>query len=62
MVIAPGHTELVTQMYFAGEPNNDRDGLLRRLSSDGQAAATLPFSTTPEEPDNQTGVFDIVLG
>jgi protocatechuate 3,4-dioxygenase beta subunit len=62
LVIAPGRAELVTQMYFAGEPDNERDGLLRRLSQDGQAAVTVPFAPTPDEPGSQSGLFDIVLG
>jgi protocatechuate 3,4-dioxygenase, beta subunit len=62
MVIAPGHADLVTQMHFADEPDNDRDGLLRRLSQDGQAAVIVRISATPDEPESQTGVFDIVLG
>jgi protocatechuate 3,4-dioxygenase beta subunit len=61
-VIAPGRPELATQMYFAGEPDNARDGLLGRLSAEGQAALTVEFLPTPDEPDSQTGQFDIVLG
>ena len=31
-------------------------------SGNGQAAVTVPFSATPDEPESQTGVFDIVMG
>jgi protocatechuate 3,4-dioxygenase beta subunit len=62
LVAVPGRSDLVTQMYFSGEPDNARDGLLRRLSAEGQAAVTVDFQPTPDEPGSQTGQFDIVLG
>ena len=39
-----GSTELLTtQLYVAGDPGNERDGLWRRLGPQGQAAVTAPF-------------------
>lgn len=35
---------LTTQLYVAGEPANERDFLWRRLSPDGRAALTAPFT------------------
>lgn len=34
---------LTTQLYVAGDPGNERDGLWRRLNADGRAALTVPF-------------------
>lgn len=34
---------LTTQLYVAGDPNNERDGLWRRLDADARAALTRPF-------------------
>ena len=58
---APGRDPLVTQMYFAGEPANARDGLYARLSPEERAAVTVELAETPDEPETRTGVFDIVL-
>jgi protocatechuate 3,4-dioxygenase beta subunit len=39
-----GNTDLLTtQLYVAGDPDNARDGLWRRLGAQGQAAVTVPF-------------------
>ncbi|NRF71860.1 intradiol ring-cleavage dioxygenase [Aquincola sp. S2] len=35
---------LTTQLYVAGDPGNERDGLWRRLSAAERAALTLPYS------------------
>ena len=34
---------LTTQLYVAGDPDNERDGLWRRLDEAGRAALTVPF-------------------
>ncbi len=34
---------LTTQLYVAGDPGNERDGLWRRLSTQGREALTKPF-------------------
>ncbi|MGI9419641.1 MAG: intradiol ring-cleavage dioxygenase [Geminicoccaceae bacterium] len=51
---------LTTQMYVAGNPDNARDGLYRRL---GRASELV---TVPLQPDGGSGgqraLFDIVLG
>ena len=50
---------LTTQMYVAGEPQNQRDGLYRRLSAEQQRAVTVDL-----QPDGAEyrGRFDIVVG
>ena len=59
--VLDGNSEiLTTQMYVAGNPDNERDGLYRRL---GQASELV---TVPIEPDTEAdamrAMFDIVLG
>ncbi|HEX8166780.1 MAG TPA: protocatechuate 3,4-dioxygenase [Beijerinckiaceae bacterium] len=62
-VKAPGRRELVTQMYVAGEPLNERDGLYRSIRDPRQRAAV----TVRLEPANGiedgalAGSFDLVL-
>ncbi|HEX2555664.1 MAG TPA: protocatechuate 3,4-dioxygenase [Microvirga sp.] len=62
-VTAPGRETLVTQMYVAGEPLNERDGLYASLRDPRQRAAV----TVRLEPANGIeagalgGIFDIVL-
>ena len=62
-VEAPGRRELVTQMYVAGEPLNERDGLYRQIRDLRQRAAV----TVRLEPANGieagalAGRFDITL-
>jgi protocatechuate 3,4-dioxygenase beta subunit len=53
---------LVTQMYFPGEPLNDKDVLLQQLRNnrDGAIAKVLP-PTADVEPDSRLVVWDIVL-
>ena len=60
----PGFDRLVTQMYVAGEPDNDRDGLLRGVRDpDARARLIVPLETAPEvEAEALAGTFDIVLG
>lgn len=60
-VIAPGFRDLTTQMYFADEPDNARDGLLRRVPEVQRSSVVVPFAAVPDEPDAQIGTFDIVL-
>lgn len=53
---------VITQMYFPGEPLNDKDLLLQevRANKEGLMATVLP--PTPEvEPDSLIVVWDIVL-
>jgi protocatechuate 3,4-dioxygenase beta subunit len=53
---------MITQMYFPGEPLNDRDLLLQniRANKDGLIAKVLP-ATSDVEPDSRIVVWDIVL-
>jgi protocatechuate 3,4-dioxygenase beta subunit len=53
---------LITQMYFPGEPLNDKDLLLQniRANKDGLIAKVLP-PTADIEADSLVVVWDIVL-
>jgi protocatechuate 3,4-dioxygenase beta subunit len=62
-VRAPGGRELVTQMYVAGEPLNERDGLYRSIRDPRQrAAVTVRLEEANGiEPGALAGSFDLVL-
>jgi len=53
---------VITQMYFPGEPLNDKDLLLQniRANKDSLVAKVLP-PTSDIEPDSLIVVWDIVL-
>lgn len=59
-----GFDGLVTQMYIAGEPRNDRDFLYRRIGGpERQRLLTVDLEPRPDlEADALGGQFDIVLG
>jgi protocatechuate 3,4-dioxygenase beta subunit len=53
--------ELTTQMYLAGEPGNERDGVYRSLGS-AAPLVTVAFAAAPQiEAEAIAGRFDIVL-
>lgn len=62
-VTAPGRRELVTQMYVAGEPLNERDGLYRSIRDPRQRAAVTVRLEAGNgiEPGALAGAFDLVL-
>jgi len=56
-----GLERFTTQMYLAGEPRNDRDGILNAVR-DAAARARLIVALEPAGPGLLAGRFDIVLG
>jgi protocatechuate 3,4-dioxygenase beta subunit len=63
-ISARGSPHLVTQMYVAGEPGNDHDGVLMGIP-DPAARARLIVPLRPAsaaQPDALAGNFDIILG
>lgn len=57
-----GYHEMVTQMYFEGEPLNERDQLRMALVPDDRARVTVAFAAAPGgEPGARAGRFDITL-
>jgi len=62
MVNAPGIRRLVTQLYVAGAPGNERDGLFSRLDATEQARLLVSFERADDiEPAARRGRFDIVV-
>ncbi len=62
-IVRDGLPELITQMYVAGAPENERDVLLRRVR-DPAARAALIVRLVPhaDRRGELEGRFDIVLG
>jgi len=59
-VLGDGIDVLTTQMYVAGNPENERDGLYRQL---GRAGELVTVALEPEgDGDAMRAMFDIVLG
>jgi len=61
-VSAPGHPRFVTQMYIAGEPQNERDGVLMSVRDPAVRARLMVPLQPAAEPGALAGTFDIVLG
>ena len=63
-VSGAGVPRFITQMYVAGEPGNERDGLLMGVRDPAaRARLIVPLRPAPEnEPAALGGTFDIVLG
>ena len=63
-VSVPGLARFTTQMYIAGEPLNERDGVLMGVRDPAaRARLIVPLRPAPEiEPKALAGTFDIVLG
>lgn len=63
-VSAGGLPRLVTQMYVAGEPLNERDGVLMGVRDPAaRARLIVPLRPVPETEANAlAGTFDIVFG
>lgn len=60
-VMAPDRRTLVTQMYVAGEPLNERDGLYRSLGGRRDAVTVRLEAANGLEQGSVAGRFDIVL-
>jgi protocatechuate 3,4-dioxygenase beta subunit len=63
-VSGPGLARFTTQMYIAGEPLNERDGVLRDVRDPAaRARLIVPLRPAPElEANALAGTFDIVIG
>ena len=60
-VVAPGVSELVTQMYIAGHPLNDGDWILRSAGAQRQRLL-VEFEPAADADAEQRARFDIVIG
>jgi protocatechuate 3,4-dioxygenase, beta subunit len=63
-IVAPGRSQLVTQMYVFGEPQNASDGVLNRVADRRQRESVIVRLDPADaiEPGSLAGTFDIVLG
>jgi protocatechuate 3,4-dioxygenase beta subunit len=62
-VSGAGLSRFTTQMYVAGEPLNDRDGVLMGIRDPAaRARLIVPLRPPEAEPAALAGTFDIVLG
>jgi protocatechuate 3,4-dioxygenase, beta subunit len=58
-----GFDSLTTQLYVAGEPRNESDGVLNRIDVTARERVIVPFLPAPEIEDKALkAAFDIVLG
>ena len=62
-IVAGGRTRLTTQMFFEGEPMNERDGLYRYLGKDDRQASTGRYvDRARDAPDGSVAVvWNVVL-
>ena len=61
-ITGAGFPRLITQMYVAGEPQNERDGVLMGVRDPAARARLIVPLGPASEPGALTGTFDIVLG
>lgn len=61
-VSRPGVPRFITQMYVAGEPQNERDGVLASVRDPAARARLIVPLRPAAEPGALAGTFDIVLG
>ncbi len=60
-VEARGYRELITQMYFAGHPLNERDLILNDLPPSERSSVVVDFQPSALEPDVKVGRFDLSI-
>jgi protocatechuate 3,4-dioxygenase, beta subunit len=60
-VSAPGFRRLITQLYVAGEPQNERDGVLMSIRDPAARARVVVPLRLAAEPGVLAGNFEIVL-
>ena len=61
-VSSPGIPRFITQMYIAGEPQNEGDGVLMAVHDPAaRARVIVPLRLAAEAPGPLSGTFDIVL-
>ena len=56
-----GFHEVTTQMYFAGDPLNDKDGIRNALTPAERDSVTVRFEPAEDDPNAKVGTFDITL-
>jgi len=62
-VSGPGFDPIATQMYVAGEPDNQRDGLLNSIRDEALRKSVIVDLNPSQQLNNElAGEFDIVVG
>ncbi len=62
-VIHNGKRLLTTQLYFAGEPQNEKDGILRRIADEQQRLSVIrEFKPMTNGSQELVATWDIVVG
>ncbi len=62
-VVQNGKRVLTTQLYLAGEPQNERDGVLKGIGHEAQRLSVIrEFKTMPGSHEELGATWDIVLG
>jgi protocatechuate 3,4-dioxygenase beta subunit len=62
-VVQSGKRVLTTQLFLAGEPQNDRDGILRDIRDEAQRLSVVrEFKAMPGSNDELVATWDIILG
>ena len=56
-----GYHELITQMYFKGDPLNETDKILVNVPRHLRGEVIVDFQPTVNEPTTKTGVFNITI-
>ncbi len=56
-----GYQELVTQMYFKGNPLNSKDLILQQIPTAKRNSVIVDFKAADHEPGSLLGHFDITL-
>lgn len=58
-----GKRVLTTQLYLAGEPQNEREGILKGISDEAQRLSEIrEFKTAPGSNEELVATWDIILG
>ncbi len=58
-----GKNMLTTQLFLAGEPQNDRDGILRSMGTEAQRLSVIrEFKPVSADSKELVATWDIVLG
>lgn len=62
-VVQNGKRVLTTQLYLAGEPQNERDGILKGIRDEAQRLSVIrEFKVAPGSGDELVATWDIILG
>ena len=62
-VVQGGKRMLTTQLYLAGEPQNEKDGILKRIADEQQRLSIIcEFKPVTSGSQELVGTWDIVIG